>query len=149
LPEVHVCDVYPTFVDTPGLSHGANYTGRKIKPPPPLVDPRTVAARIVALARSPRATTTVGSIAWPARVGSALAPNVVGTVTGKLMEAAFARADPAPVTSGNLFEASQGTGIDGGYRQRRARPAGLGLLALGMAAWLWSRHGPMRFGARQ
>ena len=38
LPDVHVCDVYPTVVDTPGLSHGANYTGRQVKPPPPLVD---------------------------------------------------------------------------------------------------------------
>jgi short-subunit dehydrogenase len=26
-PEIHVCEVYPTFVDTPGMSHGANYSG--------------------------------------------------------------------------------------------------------------------------
>jgi short-subunit dehydrogenase len=149
LPEVHVCDVYPAFVDTPGLSHGANYTGRRLKPPPPVVDPRTVAARIVALAHSPRASTSVGSIAWPARVASAVAPNLVATLTGKFMEAALARADPAPVTTGNLFQASQGTGIDGGHRQRRAGPAGLGLMALGVAAWLWSKHGPLPFGTRQ
>jgi short-subunit dehydrogenase len=148
LPQVHVCDVYPTFVDTPALSHAANYTGRRVKPAPPLVDPRSVAARIVALTHSPRPTTTVGSIAWPARLASAVAPNVVGAVTGWLMDAALARADPAPVTTGNLFEPSQGTAIDGGYRQRRAGPAGLGLVALGLAAWLWSKHGPVPFGPR-
>ena len=43
LPDVHVCAVYPTLVDTPGISHGANYTGRNLKPPPPLLDPRVVA----------------------------------------------------------------------------------------------------------
>ncbi|RYY85415.1 MAG: SDR family oxidoreductase, partial [Comamonadaceae bacterium] len=32
LPDVHVCEVYPTFVDTPGMSHGANYSGRQVKP---------------------------------------------------------------------------------------------------------------------
>jgi short-subunit dehydrogenase len=143
LPRVHVCDVYPTFVDTPGLAHGANYTGRRLKPPPPLVDARTVAARVVRLARSPRPTTLVGSIAWPARIASAVAPNLVGAVTGKLMEAGFARADLTPVTAGNLFEASQGTDIDGGHRQRRAGVGALGLTVLGVAAWLWSRHGPM------
>src|SRR5690606_11812847 len=30
LPKVHVCDVSPTFVDSPGLRHGANYTGSNI-----------------------------------------------------------------------------------------------------------------------
>jgi len=148
VPEVHVCDVYPTFVDTPGLSHGANYTGRRLEPPPPVVDPRTVAARIVQLAHSPRATTTVGSIAWPARIASAVAPNLVGTVTARFMDAALARADPAPVTAGNLFEPSQGTGIDGGHRRRRALPTEIGLLALGVAAWLWSKRRPLPFGTK-
>ena len=143
LPNVHVCDVYPTFVDTPGMTHGANYTGRAIKPPPPLVDPRTVAARIVALTRAPRSTTTVGSVAWPARIGHAVAPDLVAALAAKLIRAALANADAAPVTSGNLFEPSRGTAIDGGYRRRRAASAAgtaLGLAAAGAAAWLWWRR---------
>ena len=39
-PGIHVCDIYPAFVDTPGLKHGANYVGREIMAPPPLIDPR-------------------------------------------------------------------------------------------------------------
>ncbi|MCR5867870.1 SDR family oxidoreductase [Aquincola sp. J276] len=31
LPDVHVCEVYPTFVDTPGFQNGGNYTGRRLK----------------------------------------------------------------------------------------------------------------------
>ena len=84
-PEVHVCDVYPTFVDTPGMSHGANYTGRRVKPPPPLVDPRTVAARIVYLAAHPRPTTLIGSVAWPARLAHALAPELVASTTARII----------------------------------------------------------------
>ena len=29
-PDIHVCDVYPAFIDTPGLLHGANYVGREL-----------------------------------------------------------------------------------------------------------------------
>ena len=29
-PRIHICDVYPTFVDTPGFRHGANYTGARL-----------------------------------------------------------------------------------------------------------------------
>ena len=34
-PDVHVCDVYPGFVDTPGVRHAANYTGHELHPSPP------------------------------------------------------------------------------------------------------------------
>jgi len=38
-PHIHVCEVYPTFVDTPGMSHGANHSGGQVRPPPPVIDP--------------------------------------------------------------------------------------------------------------
>ncbi len=143
LPHVHVCEVYPTFVDTPGVSHGANYTGRRLRPPPPLVDPQRVAATLVALARRPRASVTLGSVALPARLAHALAPDLLGRVTMALMSAAFARADRAPVTEGNLFTPSQGHAVEGGWR---ASQSGLGPAAgvaavavLGLAWWLARR----------
>jgi NAD(P)-dependent dehydrogenase (short-subunit alcohol dehydrogenase family) len=39
-PDIHVCDIYPSFMDTPGISHGANYTGKKLSAPPPVYDAR-------------------------------------------------------------------------------------------------------------
>lgn len=57
---IHICDIYPAFVDTPGLLHGANYIGRRMTAAPPLIDARRLAETIVHVARSPRATTTVG-----------------------------------------------------------------------------------------
>ncbi|MBA2406042.1 MAG: SDR family oxidoreductase, partial [Bdellovibrionales bacterium] len=32
--DIHVCDVFPAFIDTPGFAHGANFTGKVIKPAP-------------------------------------------------------------------------------------------------------------------
>jgi short-subunit dehydrogenase len=33
-PKIHVCDLYPAFLDTPGVQHAANYTGRHLRPAP-------------------------------------------------------------------------------------------------------------------
>src|SRR5688500_13212748 len=27
-PDIHICDLYPGFLDTPGIQHAANYTGK-------------------------------------------------------------------------------------------------------------------------
>ena len=140
LPGVHVCEVYPTFVDTPGLLHGANRTGRRLKPPPPVLDPREVAAVVVELADTPRDSVSVGSVAWPARIAHALAPDLVGRVTKWLFDAALARARPARLTDGNLFKASVGHEIDGGFRNRGVGTlllwSGVGLLVAAAAAAL-------------
>jgi short-subunit dehydrogenase len=142
LPGVQVCEVYPTFVDTPGLSHGANYTGKHLRPPPPLLDPRRVAAEIVSLSQSPRAVTSIGSVAVPARVVHALAPTLTGRLAAQLADLALKNANPAPATDGNLFTPSRSHSIDGGYRkQNRATAAMTALALLGSVGLgvLWAR----------
>lgn len=148
LPQVHVCDVYPSFADTPAMSHSANYTGKRLRAPPPLVDPRRIAQTLVDVARWPRPTTAVGSLAWPARVANALAPGLTGRLVVGAANRAMRHADPVPLSDGNLFEPSQGHAIDGGMRQAN-RPVSTALAAgLGAAAslcvfgfgLLWSRR---------
>jgi short-subunit dehydrogenase len=136
--DIHVCDVYPSFVDTPGVFHGANYTGRSLKPAPPLVDPRVVASKIVALVKHPRPTTAIGGVARAARYTQGLAPDVRGRMARRLMDFALARSRRAPQSDGNLFEASRGHAIDGGYR-RQARISGpiLAFAALGLVGIVW------------
>lgn len=133
--DVHVCAVYPTFVDTPGIAHGANYTRRQLAPPPPLLDPRQVATAIVALIDAPRAFVAIGSAAWPARIAHAIAPGLLGRATMAAMKRTFERADAAPITEGNLYTPSVGTGIDGGYR-RPGRALALGAVSVVTAAAL-------------
>jgi NAD(P)-dependent dehydrogenase (short-subunit alcohol dehydrogenase family) len=146
--DIHVCEVYPTFVDTPGVSHGANYTGKRIKPPPPLVDPRTVADTLVELSKTPRPSVSIGSVAWPARLAHTVAPDLVGRMSTWLADIAFRRAHPSPISDGNLFAPSQGHAIDGGYRaSRRGSLGGTVLAAVGVVglAWYWrNRHGSAR-----
>lgn len=137
LPDVHVCAVYPTFVDTPGISHGANYTGRNLKPPPPLLDPRVVANKIVALMDAPRATTPIGSIAWPARLAYAVAPETIGATSRWLIGAALKRDDRVGISDGNLYAPSVGTEVDGGHRHPAQTLLAAGAVALSVSALAW------------
>jgi len=123
-PDIHICDIYPAFIDTPGLSHGANYTGRKLSAPPPVYDPRMVADAVVKVSRSPKATTTVGAAADLIRVGHFLAPTLTATFMNWFMTTYFKSAPAAPITDGNLFKHAQNPGgIDGGLRDPQQRLA--------------------------
>jgi short-subunit dehydrogenase len=119
-PDIHVCDVYPTFVDTPGIVHAGNYTGRRLSAPPPVEDARYVAKAIVGLSRRPRRTVLVGRTAPLIRLVSVLAPSLSARMMNRFLGRYFDRADPAPVTEGKLFAPPPSPdGIDGGVRERR------------------------------
>jgi len=134
LPDVAVCEVYPTFVDTPGVAHGANFSGKQLRPPPPMLDPREVALALVQLVRHPRPSTLLGSVAWPVRLAHTVAPDLSAGVTRRLMDAGFRKADPAARGEGNLFEPSVGHAIDGGYRRSPMNPDTAKVLKLGALA---------------
>lgn len=145
LPNVHICDVAPTLVDTPGLANGANYTGRRLRMPLPMLDPRRVAQTIVALAYSshPRPVTWLGAAALPGRVAHAVSPTLVGKVMNWFGARGLRHAEPAPLSDGNLYEPSVDTGIDGGVRSARTEAATaaivLGTVGLAIGWWVGSR----------
>jgi short-subunit dehydrogenase len=116
-PAIHVCDVYPGFVDTPGISHGANFTGRTLRPLPPLLKPETVAARLVTLATHPQPIVAIGSAAWMGRFTREIAPELRGRLMRPLVDFALSRARSAPATRGNLFDQSVGHGVSGGFKR--------------------------------
>lgn len=133
-PDIHVCDIYPSFVDTPGIAHGANYTGRELSAPPPLLDARRVADAIVDLAVRPRPTTMVGAPTALIRLVHAVSPEMTTRAMALFMESYFRRAPRTGVSSGSLFRpAPQPGGIDGGLR-KPAQRSGLAGLAIGVAA---------------
>jgi short-subunit dehydrogenase len=118
-PRIHVCDVYPAFLDTPGIQHAANYTGRYIKPAPPVYDPQRVAQNIVALASHPKEAVTVGSVATLLRVSSFLMPKLTRTAAAVLIENYLKKAQPLPYTPGNvMLPVDYGTSVHGGWNSQ-------------------------------
>lgn len=115
-PNIYVCNLFPAFLDTPGIQHAGNHTGRVIKPAPPVYDPQRVAYAMVSLAHSPKNSVTVGSVATLLRVMHFLMPALSASVTARIIDTYLKIADPTPATSGNLFEVvGYGTSIHGGW----------------------------------
>jgi short-subunit dehydrogenase len=116
-PGIQICDIYPAFVDTPGIPHAANYTGKALSVPPPVLDARRVATTIVDVAERPRPTTTIGGIIPLLRLGHLLAPETVARFAGWFLRTYLDRAPRTQVTEGNLWRPpAVAGGIDGGLR---------------------------------
>ena len=147
-PHIHVCDVYPTFVDTPGIDHAGNYTGARLSLPSGALAPETVARAVVRLARRPRNTTVVGAPAIALKLGHFAAPNLGAAIMNGFMGVWSGKAEPGEDTTGTLFDPpADASGIDGGRRdpgrQRlvaTAARATAGLGAAAVATWLWRRR---------
>lgn len=115
-PDIHVCDIYAGFVDTPAMSHAANYIGKTIKPAKPLVDPATVAKAMLKLAETPRDTLHLGSQDRFGRLGHAILPKLTGKIMEKVMRTYFEKAEEVPKSDGNLYSPTYDrTHIHGGF----------------------------------
>jgi short-subunit dehydrogenase len=146
-PHIHICDVYPTFVDTPAIGHAGNYTGARLRMPPGSLAPETVAKAVVRLARRPRNTTVIGAPAIALKLGQFAVPNFSAAMMNGFLESWSSKADPGEDGTGTLFDPPAGpSGIDGGQRhpgRRRKAAAAAGATVVGVAAlgaWLWRRR---------
>ncbi len=135
-PGIRICDIYPGFVDTPGIQNAANYTGRRPTLPPPVQSPETVARVMVRLARRPRRRVSLGLGAAYSRLAYWLLPGTTRSGGMRFVAGYFGRAAPAPVTQGNLFAGGAATGVRGDWlRPGRGAGAAWGVAAaLGVAA---------------
>jgi short-subunit dehydrogenase len=119
-PRIHVCDVYPTFVDTPAIYHAGNYTGARLSFPPGALAPERVAEAVVALARRPRATTAVGAPALLMRLAQFVTP--IGKMMDGFMDVWSKQAAHAPDTSGSLYAPPRGaSGVRSGRESEAPR----------------------------
>ncbi len=126
-PKIHICDVFPSFIDTPGVQHAANYTGRELKPAPPVYASERVARTMVRLARNPREAATVGTVATVARLGYTLLPGFTRGLMRWVIETYLGQAETAPVTAGNLSRPmKRGRSAKGGWRSLWERALGIG-----------------------
>jgi NAD(P)-dependent dehydrogenase (short-subunit alcohol dehydrogenase family) len=142
---IEVCGVYPAYVDTPTYLNSANYTGRALRPVPPVVPPERVAERIVGLALRPRRSVRVGAL-HASSVPYALSPDPSGRLAARLGgRFLFRSGPPADASDGGLFETVTGRAeVRGGWgipERRRARRAVVTAAALvaGVSAMFLSR----------
>ncbi|MFC7704263.1 SDR family oxidoreductase [Plastorhodobacter daqingensis] len=134
-PQIHICEVYPLFVDTPGIPHAANYTGRKLRIGGTMSDPWTVARAVVRLSQKPRPSLTIGSAAWILRAGHVLVPQLAVNLAAAFIRRALERAEPAPCGSGNVLgPPARPGGVEGGLRRSGGGGAILPLAVLAGAA---------------
>ncbi|HEV2857252.1 MAG TPA: SDR family NAD(P)-dependent oxidoreductase [Solirubrobacterales bacterium] len=118
-PDIHVAAVVPEAVDTPIFEHAGNYTGRQVRPIPPVLDPEEVAAGIEACAENPKREVSYGRAGRGLELLHAAAPPLYR----RLAHPSFIHgtwgqlaADPAP---GNVLGATEPHQVEGGWRTRR------------------------------
>lgn len=139
-PDIHVCDAFPAFLDTPGIQHAANYTGKQLKPAPPTYDPRRLAIAVVKLADHPQSELMVGSISILLRLSYGLFPGLTRAIAGTVIKRYLKHAKQIDKTDGNIFNAVKygnaehgGWGMPGKPKAHRKYIAGsLLMLSAGM-----------------
>ncbi|RYY66431.1 MAG: SDR family oxidoreductase [Chitinophagaceae bacterium] len=140
-PDIYVCDLFPGFLDTPGIQHAANYTGKVLRPAPPLYDPRLVADGVVQTILQPRRARALGLFPHLLHAAYSLFPALSRRVTGGFIRHYLKAADSTVHTAGNvLHTVDYGNAVDGGWRagcgNRKPPATKIALGALGALALL-------------
>lgn len=117
--DIHVATMVPQAVDTPIFEHAGNYTGRQVRPIPPVLDPEEVAEGIELCAEDPKREVNYGQAGRVLEIVYAVAPSLYR----RLAHPAFLRgtwgrvaAAPAP---GNVLASRDPHAIEGGWHARR------------------------------
>jgi short-subunit dehydrogenase len=115
-PEIYVCDLFPAFLDTPGIQHACNHTGKVLKPAPPVYDPNRLAQAMVSIAQKPRSNKYVGSASLLLKLSHAIFPELTTKITGFVMRRYLNQAAPITLTDGNIFNTvDYGMATHGGF----------------------------------
>lgn len=143
-PNIHICDLYPAFLDTPGIQHAANYTGKELKPAPPVYSPQKVARAVVRLIASPRRRAIIGASSGLLRTAFALLPGVCRSVTASVIRTYLKQARARQPHSGNVLgPVNYGVEVEGGWRRPLNKKAGLvaaGVAGVVVGLFLWGRR---------
>ncbi|KAG4080423.1 hypothetical protein HA402_013881 [Bradysia odoriphaga] len=145
-PQIRVCDLFPAFLDTPGILHAANYTGKQLRPAPPVYDPNRLAKAMVKVAVNHSRNTYVGSASILLKFAHALFPGLITKATAVAMRQYFRIAKPIAATDGNVFNSvAYGMSTHGGFGvhtpPKAHRKYIIAALAAGFAIGCWALQG--------
>jgi short-subunit dehydrogenase len=139
-PNIHVCTICPSSIDTPLWQRGANCSGRKIKPLDPVHPVEQVAAVMLGLATSPRREVFAGATGWILSEQHNADPELTETMAAGIARLSLFQDEPAEPTRGSLFEATDHEGgATGGWLKPGTPSLPLGdLLAVAAAPVLFA-----------
>jgi short-subunit dehydrogenase len=152
-PHIQVCSVLAASIDTPLFQHGANYTGRAVKPLDPVYSAQKVARAIVRLALHPKREVVVGSAGRQMLLLRTMAPATAEKLIARRVDRNHFQKRQTPASDGNLYQPMrQWNTIGGGWRtveesSSRGKTGSMALLGLGLGYMAWKRitngHGPL------
>ncbi len=116
VPGIHVSTVLPAVIDTPIFNQAANYMGKEVQAPKPVLPANDVAEAIVGLILKPKKEIMVGGMGPIAKVARAITPALFDKkIRNKILDEHFSE-NPMPPTKGNLYEPmKQWSSISGGW----------------------------------
>lgn len=127
--EIHVATIVPQAIDTPIFEHAGNYTGRQIRPIPPVLDVEEVARGIELCAENPKREVNYGQAGRALEVLHAAVPPLYRRFAhGAFVSGSFGSVPAAPAP-GNVLESRGPHATEGGWRTRRKRTLRRALLA--------------------
>ncbi|MFD5226377.1 SDR family NAD(P)-dependent oxidoreductase [Microbacterium sp. NPDC058342] len=132
--------VLPSTIDTPIYRNAANFTGRRVRPLPPVTSPQRVARAILRAPRSHRFAIPVGRIQTAVRPVHDLAPPVYDAVAAWLMDHVELHGRGPAADPGTVITAPRAAGaVTGGWRSPGLRLA-IGAIAAAAGGLLLSRR---------
>lgn len=122
LDGITITSILPSTIDTPIYQHAANYTGREVKPLPPVVTPERVAAAIVRNSHRPRRTVFVGASQALGIPAHRLLRGVYDRLMLKAMQRIALGDEPRRASQGTVFRSDPASnGVSGGWKKRGRR----------------------------
>ncbi|TWI57342.1 short-subunit dehydrogenase [Pseudomonas duriflava] len=103
-PDIHVCTLLPSVIDTPFFEHAANFSGQRVRAAPPVYDPEKVARTVIGLVRRPRAEVIIGGSGRTASLLKRLMPSLMTRINGRALHRGFLAEEPSDDTTGAVLE---------------------------------------------
>ena len=140
-PCISVTAILPAAVDTPIFRWAGNFSGRPIRPVPPVLDPREVADGILRCAREPKREVTYGRVAALLEFVHSFAPGLYERFAADAFTAGNFGDGETERTAGNVLEPPPGPyRVQDGWRERPRTLAEAFLAAAGAGLRaLWRR----------
>jgi len=120
-PGIHVCTLMPGSVDTPLFQHAANFTGRAIKPMPPVYKPDSVVEAAIQCMVKPKREIYVGGVGAVVSAVRTIVPGLAERMMARQVDKSHFKDEEDEDKEGLLFKHGSGPySVEGGWGGKNA-----------------------------